>query len=145
MGLPEGFEISTDPDRIDVDFVHRYLSTESYWAGGIPRELVARSIENSLPFGLFGPDGQVGFGRVITDRTTFAWLADVFIDPAQQGKGLGKALVETILEHPDLQGLRRFMLVTKDAHTLYERHGFTVIDRPDRMLAIVRTDLHRPK
>ena len=89
--LPEGYEVSTDPARIDLDYVHRYLSHESYWAGAIPRDVVARSVVNALSFGLFAPGGaQVGFARVITDRATFAWLADVFIDPAQQGQASAK-------------------------------------------------------
>lgn len=141
--LPEGYEVSTDPGRIDLDYVHHYLSRLSYWAGGIPRDVVARSIEHSIAFGLYAPEGrQVGFARIITDRTTFAWLADVFIDPAEQGKGLGKGLVDAIMAHPDLQGLRRFMLVTADAHGLYEQYGFAAIDRPERLMAIVRTDLY---
>ena len=141
--LPEGYEVSTDPGRIDLDYVHHYLSRLSYWAGGIPREVVARSIEHSIAFGLYAPEGrQVGFARIITDRTTFAWLADVFIDPAEQGKGLGKGLVDAIMVHPDLQALRRFMLVTADAHGLYEQYGFAAIDRPERLMAIVRTDLY---
>jgi len=140
--LPEGFEVDTDQSRIDLDYVHGYLSRESYWAGAIPRDLVARSIANSLSFGLYAPDGrQVGFARVITDTATFAWLADVFIDPGQQGLGLGKGLMETIMAHPDLQGLRRFMLVTADAQSLYARYGFEPIDRPERIMAIMRPDL----
>ena len=141
--LPEGYEVSTDPARIDLDYVHRYLSHESYWAGAIPRDVVARSVVNALSFGLFAPGGaQVGFARVITDRATFAWLADVFIDPAQQGLGLGKALMDAIVAHPDLQGLRRFMLATADAHSLYERYGFTAVENPERLMAILRTDLY---
>jgi N-acetylglutamate synthase-like GNAT family acetyltransferase len=141
--LPEGYEVSTNPARIDLDYVHRYLSQESYWAGAVPRDVVARSVANSLSFGVYAADGaQVGFARVITDRATFAWLADVFIDPAQQGLGLGKALMDVILAHPDLQGLRRVMLVTADAHSLYERYGFTAIENPERMMAILRTDLY---
>ena len=141
--LPAGFEVSTDPTRIDLDYVHRYLSQQSYWAGAVPRDVVARSVANALSFGLYAADGaQVGFARVITDRATFAWLADVFIDPAQHGLGLGKALMDTIVAHPDLQGLRRFMLVTADAHSLYERYGFTAIEHPERMMAILRTDLY---
>ena len=140
--LPEGFEVDTDQSRIDLDYVHAYLSRESYWAGAIPRDLVARSIANSLSFGLYAPDGrQVGFARVITDTATFAWLADVFIDPGQQGLGLGKGLMETIMAHPDLQRLRRFMLVTADAQSLYARYGFEPIDRTERIMAIMRPDL----
>lgn len=141
--LPEGFEVSTDPARIDLDYVHRYLSRESYWAGAIPRDVVARSVANALSFGLYAPDGaQVGFARVITDRATFAWLADVFIDPAQQGLGLGKGLMDAIVAHPDLQDLRRFMLVTADAHSLYERYGFTAVEKPERLMVKLRTDLY---
>lgn len=143
MTLPAGYEVSTDPARIDLDYVHRYLSRESYWAGAIPRDVVARSVANALSFGLYAPDGaQVGFARVITDRATFAWLADVFIDPAQQGLGLGKALMDGIIAHPDLQDLRRFMLVTADAHSLYERYGFTAVEKPERLMVKLRTDLY---
>ncbi|WP_240231191.1 GNAT family N-acetyltransferase [Devosia lacusdianchii] len=144
MPLPEGYEVSADPDRIDVDYVHRYLSEVSYWAAGIPRDIVARSIANSIPFGVYGPDGaQVGFARVITDRATFAYLADVFIDPGQQRRGLGKALLETIFAHPDLQTLRRFLLVTLDAHALYAQYGFVPLPYPDRTMAIIKADLYR--
>lgn len=143
MALPAGYEVSTDPARIDLDYVHRYLSRESYWAGAIPRDVVARSVANAISFGLYAPDGaQVGFARVITDRATFAWLADVFIDPAQQGLGLGKALMDVIIAHPDLQDLRRFMLVTADAHSLYERYGFTAVEKPERLMVKLRTDLY---
>lgn len=143
MALPDGYAVSNDPARIDLDYVHRYLSQESYWAGAIPRDVVARSVANALSFGLYAPDGaQVGFARVITDKATFAWLADVFIDPGQQGLGLGKGLMDAIVAHPDLQGLRRFMLVTADAHGLYERYGFTAVENPERLMVIVRTDLY---
>lgn len=143
MALPDGYAVSTDPARIDLDYVHRYLSQESYWAGAIPRDVVARSVANALSFGLYAPDGaQVGFARVITDKATFAWLADVFIDPGQQGLGLGKGLMDAIVAHPDLQGLRRFMLVTADAHGLYERYGFTAVENPERLMVILRTDLY---
>ena len=144
MPLLQGYDVSTDPGRIDLDYVHHYLSELSYWAGGIPRDVVARSITNSIAFGLYGPDGQqAGFARVITDRATFAWLADVFIDPGRQGLGLGKGLLEVILAHPELQALRRFMLVTLDAHSLYEQYGFGPPPNPERLMAIVRTDLYR--
>ena len=144
MPLAPGFEVSTDPSRIDLDYVHHYLGQLSYWAGGIPRDVVARSIANSLSFGLYDADGrQAGFARVITDRATFAWLADVFIDPAEQGRGLGKGLMDAIFAHPDLQDLRRFMLVTADAHTLYQQYGFDTPPHPDRLMAIVRADLYR--
>jgi GNAT superfamily N-acetyltransferase len=125
--------ITTDPDEIDLDVVHDFL-TNSYWAQGITRERVARSIEGSIAFGLFEDGQQVGFARVITDRATFAWLADVFILPPARGEGLGVWLVESILSHPDLQGLRRWSLSTRDAHSLYSRFGFTRIANPERMM-----------
>jgi GNAT superfamily N-acetyltransferase len=125
--------ITTDPDEIDLDVVHGFLTT-SYWAQGVTRERVARSIEGSIPFGLFDDGQQVGFARVITDRATFAWLADVFILPPARGRGLGVWLVESILSHPDLQGLRRWSLATRDAHSLYSRFGFTPIASPERMM-----------
>jgi GNAT superfamily N-acetyltransferase len=141
--LPQGYEVSTDPARIDLDYVHRYLSQESYWAGAIPRDVVARSVANALSFGLYAPDGaQVGFARVVTDRATFAWLADVFIAPCRQGLGLGKALMDAIVSHPDLQGLRRFMLATADAHGLYESYGFAAVESPERLMVKLRTDLY---
>jgi GNAT superfamily N-acetyltransferase len=127
------YSISTDADRLDIDLIHRFLSEESYWAPGVKREIVERSIENSLSFGLYRGSGQVGFARVVTDRAAFAYLADVFVLPGDRGRGLGKWLVETVLSHPDLQNLRRFFLGTADAHSLYERHGFRPVD-PARMM-----------
>jgi GNAT superfamily N-acetyltransferase len=132
----EGYEISTDPARIDRDLVHRFLSEEAYWARGIPRAVVDRSIENSLCFGLYRGTEQVGFARVVTDRAAIAYLGDVFIVPGHRGRGLGTWLVETVLAHPDLQGLRRFMLGTADAHSLYERFGFRALAQPQRMMEI---------
>jgi GNAT superfamily N-acetyltransferase len=125
-----GYEISTDSARLDVDYVHAFLTT-SYWSPGVPRDTVARAIAGSLCFGLYAPDGaQCGFARVVTDRATYAWLADVFVDPAHRGHGLGVRLVETVLAHPELQGLRRWALATRDAHGLYERFGFTPLPDP---------------
>ena len=133
--LPPGYEVSTAADRLDVGFVHGYLTDLSYWARGISRELLERAMAGSLCFGLYGPEGeQVGFARVITDRATFAWLADVFVAPAAQHGGLGKALVGAVLSHPDLQNLRRFMLVTADAHGLYQKFGFEQPVRPERLM-----------
>jgi GNAT superfamily N-acetyltransferase len=143
--LPSGYTISTDPLRIDVDFVHRYLSEQSYWARRIPRALVERAIANSLNFSVFGPDGaQVGFARVVTDKAAFAWLADVFVVPAESGHGLGKALLAAIMGHPDLQGLRRFALGTRDAHGLYAQFGFTPLSAPDWQMEIFRPDMYPP-
>jgi GNAT superfamily N-acetyltransferase len=120
-------EISTDPDRLDLDVIHRWLSEESYWAQGRPRELMQRSFDNSICFGAYLRGRQVGFARVVTDRATFAWLADVFILDAYRGRGYGKTLVAAVLAHPELQGLRRWLLATKDAHGLYAQNGFTPV------------------
>ena len=134
---PTGYSISTDPARLDVTAIHRWLSEESYWARHIPRATMERAIANSLNFGLYAPDGrQAGFCRVVTDRATFAWLCDVFVLPEHQGHGLAKWLVRTMLAHPDLQNLRRHLLATFDAHTLYQRFGYEPLDRPDRWLEI---------
>jgi GNAT superfamily N-acetyltransferase len=128
-----GYEISTDPARLDLDVIHGFLR-ETYWAKGTTRATVERSIANSIPFGLYAPDGaQAGFARVVTDRAVFAYLGDVFVLPEHRGRGLGVWLVETVLAHPDLQGLRRFHLATADAHGLYARFGFRPSD-PARMM-----------
>jgi GNAT superfamily N-acetyltransferase len=119
-------------DRVDLDAVHRYLSEESYWAKGVTREVVERSIAHSLPFSAFDGETQVGFARVITDRATFAYLADVFVLPSHRGRGISKLLMTAILAHPELQGLRRWSLVTRDAHGLYAQFGFTALDLPER-------------
>jgi len=117
------FVISTDRQRLDMDVVHSYLAS-SYWASGMPRAVLERGIENSLTFGIYHRDGHVGFARVITDLATYAYLSDVFVLEAYRGQGLSKWLIECILAHPDLQGLRRFALFTRDAQGLYERYGF---------------------
>lgn len=123
------YTISTDGERIDFPVVHRFLS-RSYWAQNIPADVVRRSIENSLCFGLFEADKQIGFARVISDYATFAYLCDVFIMEEYRGRSLSKWLLETILAHPELQGLRRWLLATKDAHGLYSQFGFTALDAP---------------
>ena len=132
------YEISNDPGRLDVGRIHRFLSTEAYWSPGVPRDVVERSIANSLPFGVYSQESgeQVGFARVVTDYATFAWIADVYVEAAHRGHGLGKRLVAEILEHPDLQGLRRWLLGTADAHELYRRFGFDELDRVERFMAI---------
>jgi GNAT superfamily N-acetyltransferase len=135
------FEVATDPARIDLRTVHEFL-TNSYWARGIPLEIVQRSIENSLCFGIYHGDRQVGFARVITDRATFAYLADVFILGPWRGRGLSKWLMECILAHPDLQGLRRWMLATQDAHNLYAQYGFSPLKAPERWMEIHRADVY---
>jgi GNAT superfamily N-acetyltransferase len=127
------YTISTDRGRLDLGLVHRFLSQDAYWSPGVAREVVERSIRNSLCFGLYEGDRQIGFARVVTDAAAIAYLADVFVLPDHRGKGLGKWLVETVLSHPDLQNLRRFFLGTADAHSLYERYGFRPVD-PRRMM-----------
>lgn len=134
-------EISTDPARLDLDLVHGYL-TRSYWAAGVPREVVARSIAHSICFGAYVDGRQVGFARVITDRATFAYLADVFVLEPFRGRGVSKQLVDAVLAHPDVQGLRRFCLVTRDAHGLYARYGFRPPERPENWMEIVRKDVY---
>ncbi len=123
------FTISTARERLDFHAIHEFLSTKSYWAQGRPMELVRRSIEHSLPFGLYHGERQVGFARLVTDYTTFAWLADVFVIDEFRGRGLAKWLVETILSHPELQTLRRWILATRDAHELYRRFGFVEVEQ----------------
>ena len=130
-------EITTDRSRMDVDTIHRYLSEESYWAAGIPRDVVQRSIESSLCFGAFDDGAQVGFARVITDFATFAYLADVFVLPSHRGRGISKQILEAVLSHPDLRGLRRWHLVTRDAHGLYAQYGFAPLDAPERHMGKV--------
>jgi len=126
----EGYLVSTDPARLDLETVHGFL-TNSYWARGVPPDVVERSIENSLCFGLYRGDEQVGFARVVTDRATFAWLADVFVLEEHRGRGLGGWLVGIVLAHPELRGLRRWMLATADAHGLYGGHGFRGLGSPE--------------
>ena len=125
----DGYLISTDASMLDLEVVHGYLS-RSYWAAGVPEDVVRRSIENSLCFGVYRGEEQAGFARVVTDRATFAYLADVFVLEEHRGQGIGKWLLEVILSHPDLQGLRRWMLATRDAHDLYRRYAFTELARP---------------
>lgn len=137
------YEISTDQHRIDVAVVHAFL-TQSYWSPGVPRVIVERAIANSLCFGVYLEAQLVGFARVITDKATFAYLADVFILDPHRGKGLSKRLMEFIGGHEELQGLRRFMLGTKDAHSLYTQFGFTPLANPSRMMEILKPDVYRP-
>lgn len=128
------YEIDTDATRLDIPLIHSFLSQSTYWAKGRPIEIVRRSIEHSLPFGVYSSSAQIGFARVITDYATFAWIADVFILPEHRGKGLSKWLMETILTHPDLQGFRRWVLGTRDAHGLYEKFGFAPLRLPERWM-----------
>jgi GNAT superfamily N-acetyltransferase len=131
--------ISTDPTRLDLDAIYAYLSGESYWARGRTRERIAVSIENSVPFGVYHGSAQVGFARVVTDTATFVWLADVYVLAEHRGNGLGKALVEAVLEHPAVRDVPRLFLATADAHGLYERYGFAPLERVERFMAIEST------
>lgn len=124
------FIISTDKDRLDIDFIHDYLSNKAYWALGRSLDVVRRSIDHSLNFGIYKGTQQIGFARVVTDFATFAWLADVFVVEEHRGNGLGVWLIEVIVNHPDLQGLRRWVLATRDAHELYRRFGFRELNAP---------------
>jgi len=130
--MKDGFLISTDNSNLDIGMVHNYLTNQSYWAKNIPREVVERSIGNSLCFGLYQGEKQIGFARLVTDKATFAYLADVFILEDHRGHGLSKWLIEVIQSHPDMQGLRRWLLGTRDAHGLYEKFGWTVLDEDTR-------------
>jgi GNAT superfamily N-acetyltransferase len=133
----EGFVISTDPARLDIDAVHAYL-TRSYWAEGITKDAAAKSIKSSLVFGLYEGHRQIGLARVITDNATFAYLCDVYVLEDYRGRGLGKWLVASVRSHPDLQNLRRFVLVTRDAHGLYDQFGFGQLKYPERYMEILR-------
>jgi GNAT superfamily N-acetyltransferase len=137
----DAFAVSCDPADQDVDVIHAFL-VESYWAKGVPRETVARSIRGSLCFALLDGSRQVGFARVISDRATIAYLGDVFVLPDYRGRGLGTWLVECVLAHPELQGMRRWMLGTRDAHGLYQKLGFTPLARPDRVMEIRNADVY---
>lgn len=128
------FLITNDPARLDMEFIHRFLSTNTYWATGRSIEVVRRSVENSFSFGLFHNERQIGFARVVTDYATFAWVADVFVLDEFRGQGLGKWLMGAILDHPQLQGFRRWVLATKDAHELYRPFGFDDLKRPERWM-----------
>ena len=129
----DDYLISTDPARLDIGVIHGVLR-ESYWAEAIPRGVVVRAVENSLCFGAYYRNEQIGFARVVSDYSTFAYIADVFVLAPWRGRGISKALMAEVIHHPDLQGLRRWLLGTKDAHGLYQRFGFTAPPLPDRMM-----------
>jgi GNAT superfamily N-acetyltransferase len=141
------YDISTDPARLDIALVHRWLSERSYWAKGIPRDIVERAVANSINFAAYHEvEGQVAYARVVTDKATFAYLADVFVLEDHRGKGLSKRLMQTVVEHPDLQGLRRWILATWDAHSLYAQFGFTPLAKPERIMERVDPDIYtRPR
>ena len=132
------YEIDDDPERVDLDVVQGFLSG-SYWAEGVPRAVVERSVANSLNLGLYHAGTQVGLTRAVTDRATFVWVADVFVLPEHRGRGLAHWMVETLIAHPDLAGMRRFMLATSDAHRVYADCGFTPLAAPGRFMEIHRS------
>jgi GNAT superfamily N-acetyltransferase len=135
------FLISTDRGRLDVDAIHEFL-TACYWSAGIPRDTVVRAIENSLCFGLYRANEQAGFARVISDYATYAYIADVFVLEAYRGNGLAKWLMECIVSHPSLQGLRRWALATRDAHSLYAQYGFTPLRAQERWMECFNPDVY---
>ena len=130
------FYISTDQEKLDIDLIHRYLSEEAYWSKGISKDVIIASIRNSLNFGLYVEGQQVGYARVISDYATIAYLGDVFVLPAYRGKGLSKRLMEEVMSHPKLQGLRRWILLTGDAHGLYRQFGWTSLENPKKWMEI---------
>jgi GNAT superfamily N-acetyltransferase len=140
--IRDRFTVTTDRARLDRDVIVRFLAS-SYWAENISRSTVDKSIDNSLCFGLLEENRQIGFARVVTDSATFAYLADVFVLPEHRGAGLGKWLIECVVSHPELQGLRRWVLGTRDAHGLYRRFGFTPLKRPEIFMEIVNPDVYR--
>jgi GNAT superfamily N-acetyltransferase len=135
------FLVSDDRARLDLGVIHGFLRT-AYWSMDVPEDVVKRAIEGSLCFGLFEHDRQVGFARAITDRATYAYLADVFVLPSHRGRGLARWLMECVMAHPDLQGLRRFSLVTRDAHALYRPFGFEALSQPDRYMERFAPDVY---
>ncbi|MCU0436145.1 MAG: GNAT family N-acetyltransferase [Bacteroidia bacterium] len=137
-----GYELSDDKSRLDHDFIHHELS-HSYWAEAIPRSLTEKSVQHSLCFGIYHNGSQVAFARVVSDFATFGYLCDVIVSENHRGAGLGKWLMQCIMAHPDIQGLRRFMLATRDAHTLYERFGFHIPAHPERLMEIVYPGMYK--
>ena len=140
--VSDDYVVSTDPRRLDVDAIHAFLA-RAYWSSGIPRGTVERAIAHSLCFGLYHGAAQVGLARVVTDKATFAYLADVYVLEEHRGRGLSKRLMDAVVAHEDLQGLRRFMLATRDAHGLYRQFGFTELAMPSRLMEILKPDVYR--
>jgi GNAT superfamily N-acetyltransferase len=136
------FTVSADPSKLDVEAIYDFL-THCYWSEGIPREIVERAIKHSLCFGLFDNTKQIGFARVISDHATYAYLCDVYVLESYRGKGLGTWLMSCVMEHPDLQGLRRFTLLTRDAHGLYQKFGFAAAKNPSRYMEIHVADIYK--
>jgi GNAT superfamily N-acetyltransferase len=139
-----GYTVSTDPQRLDMKTIHGFL-TKAYWALGIPMEILKRSIDNSIPFGIYQGERLVGFGRVITDRATFGYIGDVFVLEEHRGHGLSKWLVECMLAHPELQGFRRWILLTRDAQGLYKKFGFMTPPNPERYMELWKPDIYQKR
>jgi len=139
----DGYLISTDKSMLDLAAIHHFLSQEAYWSKNIPFDVVKRAVENSLCFGVYHGAEQVGFARVVSDLATFAYIADVFIVEGHRGRGLSKWLVESILVHPDLQGLRTWLLATRDAHELYRRFGFQNLSNPEIYMVIKNPGIYK--
>jgi GNAT superfamily N-acetyltransferase len=138
------FKVSSDKKLLQIERIHQFLSTQTYWCLGIPKETVLRAIEGSLCWGVYTEDNvQVGFARVITDRATFAWLADVYIEEPYRGKGLSQLMLEAVMKSPELQGLRRFLLATKDAHGVYEKLGFQLTKTPGYWMEIKNNQIYQ--
>lgn len=138
----QDFNVSTDPNKVDLEVVFKFVS-DSYWAKGIPRKTLVKAVQNSLVFGVYENNrNMVGFARVVTDKATFAYLGDVFVLPAFQGKGLAKLLMQSIVSHPDIQGLRRFMLATRDAHSLYAKFGFQTVENSEMLMQIWQPSIY---
>jgi GNAT superfamily N-acetyltransferase len=134
--------ISTDPARLDLELIHHVLS-HAYWSEGIPRSIVEQGVRHSLCFGVYDGERQIGFARVITDYTTFGYLCDVFVLEEYRGKGVGTWLMSCIMNHPRLQGFRRWHLLTRDAHELYRKFGFTEVQNPERHMEIAHPDIYK--
>ncbi|WKN44678.1 GNAT family N-acetyltransferase [Tunicatimonas pelagia] len=138
--MEETFLVSTDRNKLDIDMIHAYLSSQAYWSKGRSRSVVEKSIANSLCFGVYHPSGkQVGFARVVTDYAVFAWLMDVFIVEDYRGRGLSKQMLRSIMNHADLQNLQRWGLLTADAHALYQQYGFSSVDSPEWFMELVKS------
>ena len=138
--MPE-YEVTSDATRFDVAAIHAFLA-QTYWSPGIPRTIVERAIANSVCFGVLLEGAQVGFARVVTDKATFGYLADVYVLEAHRGKGLARRIMESVKKHPDLQGLRRMLLATRDAHGLYANYGFTPLAAPERVMEVNVPDVY---
>ncbi|MFY0254504.1 GNAT family N-acetyltransferase [Chitinophaga sp. 30R24] len=146
ISTPSGeYTITSDKTRFDLHAIHHYLAHESYWSKDISLDIVAKMVKGAVCVGVFHGTAQVGFARAITDRATFAYLADVYILAPHRGKGLSKAMVRALLTHPELQGLRRWLLVTSDAHGLYSQFGFTAIPNPEKFMTLYNPDIYTKK